>query len=125
VSFVAVGDGLVVAAAVGVAVGLGVGFAAGCPAEVVAAAIAEVTALDDAESAGAELEAADDEIGALDAALDVAADAGLDDAALLWCDEWEHPERASAVTMVTPSNPVGNPVGRTRTVMYFPPAGMH
>jgi hypothetical protein len=126
-----VDDGLADFDADGVAVGFadvfaGVDFEVGFvvdwptePAEVPAAAAAEAKALAAAESAGAEAATPGDDIGALGSVLDAAA-VGPDDAALLLCDELEHPERASAATIVTPINPVR----RIRTVMAFPPAGM-
>jgi hypothetical protein len=105
-------------------VGLTVGFVVDCPPVPVdgeaAATAAEANALAAAESAGAEAATPGDDIGALGNALDAAAAAGPDDAALLLCDELEHPERARAATIVTPINPVR----RARTVMAFPPAGM-
>jgi hypothetical protein len=123
----AVGDGLAdfdadgagAAFEVAFAVALEVGFAVE-PGEVPPAATADARALAAAESAGAEAAPPGDEIGALGNALDAAAAAGPDDAALLLCAELEHPERASAATIVTPINPVR----RIRTVMAFPPAGM-
>lgn len=106
----------------------GVGLTAGfvvepAPAAAVEAAddaAAETIALTAAGSAGVEAATAGDDTGALGNALDAAAAAGADDAALLLCDELEHPERASAATTVTPINPVR----RVRTVIVFPPAGM-
>jgi hypothetical protein len=105
----------------------GLGFAVGFavepePPEVAVwlATAADAKALAAAESAGVEAAAAGDDTGALGNALDAAAAAGPDDAALLLCDELEHPERASAATTVTPINPVR----RVLTVIVFPPAGM-
>jgi hypothetical protein len=132
VNFVGPGGGAVTVAAgavaeafagVGFTVGFAAGFAVDCPVEppeVPAAATAEANALAAAESAGGETAMPGDEIAGLGSVLDAAAAAGPDDAALLLCDELEHPERASAATTVTPINPVR----RTRTVMAFPPAGM-
>jgi hypothetical protein len=114
---------------VGLTVGLTAGPVPAAVAEGVADAVAEATAaeakaLAAAESGGAEEATSGDEIAALGnplpKALDAAATAGPDDAALLLCDELEHPESASAATTVTPINPVR----RTRTFMAFPPAGM-
>jgi hypothetical protein len=98
----------------------GVGFAVGFAVEVPTAAAAEANALAAAESVGAEAAGAGDDIGALGNALDAAAAAGPDDAALFLCDELEHPERARAATIVTPISPVT----RIRIGMAFPPAGM-
>ena len=146
VAFEGTGDGLVVAVGVGTAVsgdlvgdgvaevfagvlpvgfevGFEVGFAVDCPvepAEVPAAATAEAFALATAEPAGAEPATPVDDTAALGSVLDAAVAAGPDDAALLLCDELEHPESASAATTVTPTKPVT----RERTVMAFPPEGM-
>jgi hypothetical protein len=117
------GVGAPTAADVFAGVGLAVGFAVAFPpepAEVSVAAAADANALAAAESTGADVAAAGEEIGALGNALDRAAAAGPDDAALLSCDELEHPERANAATTVAPINPVR----RIRAVMAFPPAGM-
>jgi hypothetical protein len=118
-----VGDAVGTAFTVPFAVGFAVGFAVDCPVEpddVPVAAAVEATALAAAESAGAELATPVDDTAALASVLDVAAAAGLDDPALLLCDEPEHPERASAATTVAPTHPVT----RKRTVMAFPPEGM-
>jgi hypothetical protein len=107
-------------AGVGFAVGLMPGFAVAAAELPAAATAAEANALAAAEFAGAEVATPGDDTAALGSALDAAAAAGPDDAALLLCDELEHPERASVATTVTPNNPVR----RIRTVMAFPPAGM-
>ena len=118
-----VGDGVAEAFAGVLPVGFEVGFEVDCPvepAEVPAAATAEATALATAEPAGAEPATPVDDTAALGSVLDAAVAAGPDDAALLLCDELEHPESASAATTVTPTKPVT----RERTVMAFPPEGM-
>jgi hypothetical protein len=89
VSFVGPGVGVGGAPTAGIVftgVGLTVGFAVeppDVPAEVVAAAAAETIALTAAGSAGVEAATAGDEMGPLGNALDAAAAAGPDDAALL------------------------------------------
>jgi hypothetical protein len=87
--FVTAGSGVVFA---GVAFELGL--AVGCavePADVPAAATAEATAVAGAELVGDETATTGDDTAALGSALDATAVAGLDDAALLLCDELEHP----------------------------------
>jgi hypothetical protein len=113
-------DGFGVALAVAFAVAFGVVDCPVEPAEVPAATTADGKALAATESAGAEAATPADDVGALGSVLDAADVAGPDDAALLLCEELEHPESASAATTVTPTHPVT----RTRTVMAFPPEGM-